>query len=360
MQIINIVIVIFAALGALDYLLGNKFGLGNEFVKGILILGTIALSSIGMMILAPFLSELLSPVLTFISEHTPLDPSIISSCLLANDMGGAPLAESIGKTRELGEFNGLIVGAMMGATTSFSLPVALSLTKKEQHSSVMLGLMCGIIAMPFGVIVSAIIVGLSFSQMMLSIVPLTIFAAILALGLLKAPQFCLKAFKVLGIIIKVLVTIGLIAGMVSYLTGFELIPHLAPLEDCMLIGVNAALVLSGTLPLLFVVQKLIKKPLDSLSKKIDTKPQSLIGLIASLATNVTTFSMMEEMDEKGVVFNSAFAVSGAFVFGAHLAFTLAYKSEYLLAVIIGKLVAGAAAVIIANILFRFLVKKGKI
>lgn len=360
MQVINIVIVIFAALGALDYLIGNKFGLGNEFVKGILILGTVALSSVGMMILAPFLSELLSPALTFISEHTPLDPSIISSCLLANDMGGAPLAESIGKTKELGEFNGLIVGAMMGATTSFTLPVALSLTKKQQHSSVMLGLMCGIIAMPFGVIVSALIVGLSVSQMLYSIIPLIIFAALLTLGLLKAPQFCLKAFKILGIVIKALVTIGLIAGMVSYLVGFELIPNLAPMEECMMIGVNAALVLSGTLPLLFVVQKLIRKPLNKLSEKINVKPQSLLGLVASLATNITTFSMMEEMDEKGVVLNSAFSVSGAFVFGAHLAFTLAYKSDYLLAVIVGKLVAGAAAVFIANLLFKLLIKKGKI
>ena len=128
----------------------------------------------------------------------------------------------------------------------------------------------------------------------------------------------------------------------------------------MMIGVNAAVVLSGTLPLLFVVQKLLNKPLNKLSEKLDVKPQSLIGIVASLATNITTFSMMEDMDEKGVVLNSAFSVSGAFVFGAHLAFTLAYRSEYLAPVIVGKLVAGVASIIVANLLYKLLIKKGKI
>ena len=36
----------------------------------------------------------------------------------------------------------------------------------------------------------------------------------------------------------------------------------------------------------------------------------------------------------------AFAVSAAFVFGDHLAFTLSYNSAYIVAVIVGKLVAG--------------------
>ncbi|MBQ8868349.1 MAG: ethanolamine utilization protein EutH [Oscillospiraceae bacterium] len=360
MQVVNIVIVCFAALGAIDYLIGNKFGLGNEFVRGILMIGTCALSSVGIIILSPFISDLLSPVLKFISDNTPLDPSIISACLLANDMGGAPLSESFGKTAELGSFNGLVVGAMMGATTSFTLPLALSLTKKEQHGSIMLGLMCGIIAIPFGVLVSALMVGLTLSEILSSLIPLIIFAALLTVGLLKVPELCLKAFKVLGIFVKILAIVGLLGGMVSFLTGYELIPNLAPFEDSMMIGVNAAVVLSGTLPLLFVVQKLIKKPLDRLSAKMDTNPQSMLGLVANLATNITTFSMMEDMDEKGVVLNSAFSVSGAFVFGAHLAFTLAYKSEYLAPVIVGKLVAGAASLVIANILYKLLIKKGKI
>jgi ethanolamine transporter len=54
--------------------------------------------------------------------------------------------------------------------------------------------------------------------------------------------------------------------------------------------------------------------------------------------------------------NLAFAVSAAFVFGDHLAFTLSYNDEHILAVIVGKLIAGMAALMVAN----FMVKKRSI
>ena len=50
--------------------------------------------------------------------------------------------------------------------------------------------------------------------------------------------------------------------------------------------------------------------------------------------------------------NLAFAVSAAFVFGDHLAFTLSYNDEHILAVIIGKLVAGLSALAVADIMVR--------
>ena len=48
----------------------------------------------------------------------------------------------------------------------------------------------------------------------------------------------------------------------------------------------------------------------------------------------------------------AFAVSGAFVFAGHLAFTVSFNSDYLVPVIIGKLTAGICSVILANFVFN--------
>jgi ethanolamine transporter len=50
--------------------------------------------------------------------------------------------------------------------------------------------------------------------------------------------------------------------------------------------------------------------------------------------------------------NLAFAVSAAFVFGDHLAFTLSYNGEYIIPVIIGKLVAGITALVVASVLVK--------
>ena len=62
--------------------------------------------------------------------------------------------------------------------------------------------------------------------------------------------------------------------------------------------------------------------------------------------------MMDKMDKKGAMLNSAFAVSAAFTFAGHLAFTVAFDESYLLPVIIGKITAGIFAVILSNIVYK--------
>jgi ethanolamine transporter len=58
----------------------------------------------------------------------------------------------------------------------------------------------------------------------------------------------------------------------------------------------------------------------------------------------------DRMNRKGRVMNLAFAVAAAFVFGDHLAFTLSYNDEHIVPVIIGKLVAGITALVVAVVL----------
>ena len=62
---------------------------------------------------------------------------------------------------------------------------------------------------------------------------------------------------------------------------------------------------------------------------------------------------MDKMDQKGVMLNSAFAVSAAFTFAGHLAFTVAFDPSYLLPVIVGKITAGILSVIVAGIVYKF-------
>ena len=55
---------------------------------------------------------------------------------------------------------------------------------------------------------------------------------------------------------------------------------------------------------------------------------------------------------KGVVLNSAFAVSASFVFGSHLAFTMAFDDSYTIPMILAKIIAGILAVIFALLIYR--------
>ena len=87
-------------------------------------------------------------------------------------------------------------------------------------------------------------------------------------------------------------------------------------------------------------------------KKLGISEVSALGFLSTLATNVTTFEMMNKMDKKGIVLNSAFAVSAAFSFAGHLAFTMAFNIDYIPAVITGKLVAGITALLLAMLFYK--------
>ena len=68
--------------------------------------------------------------------------------------------------------------------------------------------------------------------------------------------------------------------------------------------------------------------------------------------SITTDELMDKMDKKGVMLNSAFAVSAAFMFAAHLAYTMAFDSSMLIPVMVGKTVSGVSALLLAFLLSR--------
>ena len=267
-------------------------------------------------------------------------------------MGGAPLAVEMAANEKTGLFNALVVSSMMGCTISFTIPFSLGVVNKDQHKELLLGLLCGIVTIPIGCFVSGLICKMPFGLLMINLLPLVIFSGVIAFGLVRFPELCVKIFKWFGVFITAIIIIGLSLGIIRFLTGFELVKGLATLEEGASICVNAAVVLSGSFPLMYVVSKILAKPLKAVGRKIGVNEISVIGIVSTLASSATAFGMADKMDKKGVVMNSAFAVSGAFVLGSHLAFTMAFDGSYVFSVIAGKLVSGIAALILSSIIFN--------
>ena len=351
MQVVPMIMIAFALLGALDRIFGNKLGIGKEFEKGFLLLGQLVLSMMGMIIIAPVIADLLSPVFDFVYDVFRIEPSIIPASIFANDMGGAPLAREIAKNEQVGMYNAMIVSSMMGATISFTIPFALGCLKKEKHRELILGLLSGIVTIPVGCLVSGLICGIPFVTLLLDLLPLILFAAMVAGGLLFFPGACIKIFNVLGVMIKIIITVGLALGMIELLLGKKLIANTAPASEGALICLNAAMVMAGAFPLLFILSKLLSKPLVLLGRALGVGSTAMLGFLSTLANNASTFEMMNEMDAKGAVLNSAFAVSASFVLADHLAFTLSYAPSYLFSMVVGKLISGVAAVFFAIFIY---------
>ncbi len=352
MNALTIVILSFSVLSAVDYIIGNKFGLGEEFKKGFMLLGTMALSMIGMIIISPLIASLIEPALTWIYNTLKIDPSIIPASLFANDMGGAPLAVEVAKNENIGNFNALVVSSMMGATISFTIPFAIEAVNKEHHKYLALGLLCGVVTIPIGCLVSGFICRIPFLDLVVDLLPLVVLSIIIALGLIFFPDACVKIFKAIGFFIKILIIVGLLLGIINFLFDKEIVKGLGTIEEGTMVCMNASIVMSGMFPLISIISRLLSKPLLKLGKKVEMDGVGILGIISTLATNVTTLGKMNEMNNKSIIINSAFAVSAAFTFAGHLAFTMAFNADYLLPRIVGKLVAGVLALILANILYN--------
>lgn len=351
-EIIIFIMAIFAVLGAIDRIIGNKIGLGEQFEEGILAIGTLALSMVGIISLAPVIAKLLQPLVVPFFNILGADPAMFAGSILANDMGGAPLAFELANTKEAAQFGGLIVGAMLGPTIVFTLPVALGLIKEHDRKYMATGVLAGVITIPLGSLVGGLVAGFPLTMILKNLVPIIIFALIIAFGLWKFPNAMIKGFTAFGKFVVILITIGLICGIFEALTGLTVIPGLNPIGEGFEIVADISIVLAGAFPLVFAITKIFKKPLMKLGKVLGMNDVAAAGLIASLANSIPMFKMVENMDNKGKIINFAFATSAAFVFGDHLGFTAGFDSTMIFPMILGKLTGGITAVILALFLAR--------
>lgn len=352
MNILTWIMLGFCILGGIDRIFGNRLGLGKEFERGFMLLGSLALTMIGMIALAPLLARVLAPCFNWVYTTLGLDPSVIPASILASDMGGAPLSIEIARSEVLGKFNGLVVASMMGCTLSYSIPFALSVVKKEQHKDLFFGVLCGIVTIPVGCFVTGLVYGIEILVLLFDLLPLVLLSAVVVCGLLFAPVITVKIFSALGMVIKIIITIGLLLGIFQFLTGIILCKDLGDIREGAQICFNAAVVLSGAFPFMYVVSKLLEKPMAKVGNLLGISGDSAMGLVGSIVTNATTFEKMSNMDSKGVVLNSAFMVSAAFTFGGHLAYSMSVDANWLPGVMLGKLVAGFAALAVAVLLYK--------
>ena len=350
MQIFQMVLAVFAILGAADKIFGNKLKLGEEFEKGIEAIGSLSLAMIGMIVLAPTLSKILIPVFEPIAGFLHIDRSFAAG-FLANDAGGAMVARELSPT-VWGKFNGLIVGAMLGVTIVFTIPVFIKTVDKEYHREVLDGIICGTVTMPFGCFVGGLLLGCPLGELILNILPIIIISGAVCMGLILKPEATQGVFEIFGKGVLVLITIGLSAGVFDYLTGIKLIPYMDSIEGAFSSVATIAITLSGVLPLISVLSRLLKKPFKSLGKLFKINEEAVLGFVVSLSNSIPMMTMVPKMDKKGIVLNSAFAVSAAFLLGDHLAFTMAFDESCLLSVIAGKLAGGISAVILAHFYYK--------
>lgn len=343
---------VFSVLGGIDKLLNNKHGLGVKFEEGFKAMGGLALTIIGIYSFSPLIAKFLLPILLPLSKLLNVDPSVFLSSILATDLGAYTTSVEMAHFNVMAEYNSLILGSMLGATISFTIPIAISLIPNKDTPLFAKGILAGIVTIPIGMIVSGLIIGIPFSQIMINLFPIIIFVIIIFVTMIKAQEKLIQVFSIFGKAILTISTIGLIISILNFTLGVELIEDMLPLEEGAIVVINISIVLSGAYPMLYFVSRKGHRVFRKITEKYELDEYSVLGLVSSLASCIPMFGVFENMNDKGKVLNSAFAVSGAFTLGGQLGYVTSVAPEYVDAFIIGKLVAGVLAVGLSVIMMR--------
>lgn len=346
-KIILYLIGIFLIMGGIDYILGNPFKIGHKFEEGIKIMGALGLGMIGIYSLAPVLAKFLFAAAIPICRVFHLDPSILPSAFLAIEMGGYQIATKIALSHEMGLFSGIIIASSLGATISFSIPIAVSMIADEDEEYFYKGVMVGIASIPVGCVAAGIWQRIDLDILLWNLVPIFIFAVILVVGLINFPKVLMMCFRIFGKTMIGISTIGLLLVGIKALYGIEIVSGLAPLNESMVILGKAAFVLGGAYPMMAIISRMFNSVFEKAGEKIGINSGSVEGIMGNLASNLVLFGLYKHMNPKGKVICAALAVSGSFVFGGQFGFVVGVAPGMIGAFLISKITASMVSIFIA-------------
>lgn len=337
-----------AILGGIDRIFGNRHGYGAKFEEGFLFLGPTALSMGGMICLAPVLANILGKGIIPIYQWFDIDPAMFGG-ILAIDMGGFPLAKELAETPLIGSYAGIVVAATFGCTIVFTIPVGLGIIAPEDHSSFARGILIGLAALPAALTAGGLVCGMTLFQVLKQNLLILLFSVLLVIGLWKLPEQMTKGFRIFAKGIHIIITIGLLLAAITSMTGYTVVPGMAPLEEALAVVASIGIVMLGSLPLAEFLKRLMKRPFAWFGRKLRINDTSVAGLLVGMVSVVPAITMLKDMDKRGKVINVAAMVSAASLLAAHLGFTVSAAPDMVAALLAAKLSGGITAVAVAAI-----------
>ncbi|MCL1828215.1 MAG: ethanolamine utilization protein EutH [Oscillospiraceae bacterium] len=342
-QIIMVITCVFFVLGAIDYFLNSRFGLGAEFKRAFNMAGPIILASVGNVCIAPFIGVACLPVVGPVLRFIGADPAVFPALLFAPD-SGYRTAMAVADNAAVGAWAGCVVCAMIGGLITFSIPSALGIIKKRDHRYFSIGCMSGLISTPFACIAGGLVAALDIRLLLLNMTVPIVITLIIIFLLWKVPDFAIRAFVIFGRLIMLMILTGLTLAVIEKLTGLTLVKGLNPLSEGFSVIGTVLVTIAGILTMTRVIRALFGKPLHRLAERMGIDDYSLIAILLSVCTVVAGYIDFHKMNNKGKVVFAAVVASAANVLGAHLGFIGVYAPEMLPPMIAAKIFAGIVAV----------------
>ena len=344
--IISWILAIFAVIGGLDYLFGNKLGLGSKFERALQLMGPMATSITGILVMVPVLTLGLQKTIVPLFAALGFDPGVFGG-LIPIDWGGFFLAKELALDPRLGLYGGINVAGTFGTVLSFSIPMGMRVLKdKEKQDAFARGILEGLVIMPIALILGGLVVaGLGFTEVVWHSLPILVLSGLVLFGIWKNLPLMVKIFSVFSKILRAIGILGLTIGAFQQMSGVQLIPILTPILDALRIIAMITVTMLGCLPLSEFLTRLLRKPLTVLAQKIGTTPEALSDPIMTIASGTAGIIAMQDFDLRGIELNVAFVVFAVSALSAQMSFILNNAPDHMVSYMITKFIGGFLAII---------------
>jgi ethanolamine transporter len=372
------IIMVCAVIGAVASIIKPGSALGDEFLSGLYSIGYIFVPVAGIMASIPYLSSFITAFIGPFFNALGADPAIAGTAIIASDMGGYQLAEALAESPE-GWIMAMVVGFMSGSTIIFSIPVGLAMLEKADHKYMALGVMAGLLSIPFGLLITCFLIALfgldirpeiaatgdetqalqlSITAVFQNLFPIAVFCVLLAIGLRFFSNVMIAGFLWFGKLLNAAIILVLTASIIEYFTSvFSIVlgswgfaPIIADKEDqfrALEIAGYIGIMLSGAFPMVYLITHFLAKPMKLLGDKLGLSAVGVAGILAASANILAMFRLVSDMSPKNKVVAIAFAVCAAFTFGDHLAFSANFQPSVIVFLMAGKLGGGMIGVALA-------------
>ncbi|MBQ6504692.1 MAG: ethanolamine utilization protein EutH [Flexilinea sp.] len=338
--VISWILAIFAVIGGLDYLFGNKLGLGSKFERALSLMGPMATSITGVIVMVPILSWALQHSIVPLFSMIGFDPGVFGG-LIPIDWGGFFLAKDLAIDPRMGLFGGVNVAGTFGTALSFAVPMGMRVLKeKKKQDAFARGILEGLVILPVSLILGGLAAGLGLGEILWHSLPILILSGLVLFGIWKNLPLMVRIFTVFSQILRAIGIIGITVGAFQQMAGVTLIPGITPILDAMRIIAMITVTMLGCLPLSEFLTRILRKPLESLAKKVRTSPEALSDPIMTVASGTAGIIAMQDFDERGIELNAAFVVYAVSALSAQLSFILNNAPDYMASYMVTKF-AGA-------------------
>lgn len=311
---------IFAALGLLDEILGGRLGLREEFERGLATMGGLCLSVVGFYAIGVSFVQNHAEAIAARTAGLPFDPSLIVGCLLAPDMGALGIALELAAAPALAIFTGAMVAGGLGMTVGYQLPVFLAAVKKDEIPGLMRGFIFGLVTLPPGLAAGGLLLGLSPAVLLRNMIPILLLCAALIAAFRFVPGGTMRVLTAFGNVVRVVSYVFFALAVIGVFAPDHALTDSALVKDILFMVLRMVIVACGGMVLSHIVLRRFPKQIRWVGERLGVNNEAVMGLILSCTQSLAMLPLYSRMDKKGRVMNAAFSVCGAYVVGGQFAF----------------------------------------